>query len=395
MAKKILAGLLTLALGAAGGAGATVAILATRPAFWAPAQAAPASVLLQRAKVQDSNLEPIADLVERVVPAVVNIDTVSKQRNPLYEFSPFFQDPFFGPFGFNTRQREPYVIRKGVGSGFIIDPEGLVVTNNHVVAGATERFVTLSDGKKYKGKVVGTDPGTDLALIKIAAKNLPILPLADHKNLRVGQVVIAIGSPLGLQHTVTSGILSAMNRMEVNPRVNFLQTDAPINRGNSGGPLLNLRGEVIGVNTAIAREGQGIGFAIPVSTLQAVIPQLRANGTVERPWLGVGLRDLPEDRNKMFFPSDTGALIAEVMPDSPAAKAGLQTGDVVLEVDGKVIRNFGEVIWTVAQRKKGDQLRLLISREGQKKAITVTLEKMPDRMVGSSEPQEESPPEGQ
>ncbi|MBU6429736.1 MAG: trypsin-like peptidase domain-containing protein, partial [Cyanobacteria bacterium REEB65] len=271
MANKLLSGLVTLAVGAAGGAGGAIAMGRLQPSVMAPAQAAPVAAVSGAASYPEDH-EIIADLVERVGPAVVNIDTVSKERNPFYsQMQPFMQDPFFGgmwgPFG--QMQQTPYVVRKGIGSGFIIDPDGLIVTNNHVVEGSTQLTVTMPDGTKYKGRVVGKDPGTDLALVKIDAHHLPTLPLANPKSLRVGEYVVAIGSPLGLQHTVTAGILSAMNRdVELNPRVGFLQTDAPINPGNSGGPLLNLRGQVIGVNSAVARGGQGIGFAIPVSTLQ-------------------------------------------------------------------------------------------------------------------------------
>lgn len=401
MANKVLSGILTLAVGFVGGAGGTFAVQALKPA--GPAEAAPAAAAAAAAaaagksrQALGSPPEIIADLVEKVGPAVVNIDTVSRQRNPFYEYhSPFFfQDPFFGPFGGmgipNPQNR--YFVRKGVGSGFILESDGLIVTNNHVVAGATELKVTLPDGTKHKGKVVGKDPGTDLALVKIDAKNLPTLPLADPATIRVGEMVVAIGSPLGLQHTVTSGILSAMNRdVSVNPRVNFLQTDAAINPGNSGGPLLNLKGEVIGVNTAVAREGQGIGFAIPVSTITDVVPQLKTKGTVERPWLGVGVADLPEERDKMFFPAESGALIKEVTKGSPAEKIGLQPGDILHEVDGKPVRNAAELIWAIARHKKGDTVKLLVSREGQKKTLTAVLDKMPDKIAnrGSQDPDED------
>ncbi len=385
MGNKVLSGVVTLAVGFAGGAGGTIAVQAIKPSL--PAQAAPAAAAAAQARLPlGGPPEIIADLVERVGPAVVNIDTVSKQRNPFYEYhSPFFQDPFFGgQFGFgqpNTPQKQ-FLLRRGIGSGFIIESDGLIVTNNHVIAGATELKVTLPDGTKHKGKVVGKDPGSDLALVKIEAKGLPTLPLADPKTIRVGEMVVAIGSPLGLQHTVTSGILSAMNRdVSVNPRVNFLQTDAAINPGNSGGPLMNLRGEVIGVNTAVAREGQGIGFAIPVSTVTDVVPQLKAKGTVERPWLGVGVADLPEEKDKMFFPSENGALVKEVTKGSPAEKVGLQVGDILLEVDGKPVHNAAELIWAIAKHKKGDTVKILVSREGQKKTLNAVLDKMPDKVA--------------
>ncbi|MBM3274743.1 MAG: trypsin-like peptidase domain-containing protein [Candidatus Sericytochromatia bacterium] len=397
MGNKLISGLTTVAVGFAGGAAGTATVLIAKPPLFAAAQAAPAAAAATTATHQARTGPPeiIADLVERVGPAVVNIDTVTKQRNPFYDVHPFMQDPFFGPFGgFGTQQRpqKPFVLRKGIGSGFIIDPDGLIVTNNHVVAGASELSVTLPDGKKLKGKVLGKDPGTDLALVKVDGKNLPTLPMADPASLRVGEWVVAIGSPLGLQHTVTSGILSAMNRdVAVNPRVNFLQTDAPINPGNSGGPLLNLRGEVIGVNTAVSREGQGIGFAIPVSTVNDVIPQLKTRGTVERPWLGVAVDNLPEERGKMFYPAESGALVTDVTKGGPADKIGLQAGDIILEVNGRAIHGASELIWAIAKYKKGDSVKLLVSREGQKKTFTATLDKMPDKLAQGMRRSEEAP----
>ncbi|MEB3300297.1 MAG: trypsin-like peptidase domain-containing protein [Candidatus Sericytochromatia bacterium] len=402
MAKTLIANLLTVGLAATGGAAGTYAVLAHQGAV-PPALAAGASpeearkAAIQTAAARLSGDEPIADLVERVGAAVVNIDTETRQRNPFYgQDDPFFG--FFGPFGGmgggNPHQGQgPFLVRKGVGSGFILEADGYIVTNHHVIAGATKLRVTMTDGRKLEGKVVGKDPSTDLALIKVEAKGLPTLPLTDPGTLRVGERVIAIGSPLGLQHTVTAGILSAVNRdVQVNPRVGFLQTDAPINPGNSGGPLLNLKGEVIGVNTAVARDGQGIGFAIPVTTLKQVLPQLKAKGRVERAWLGVGVRDLPEERNRMFFPVDKGAVVTQVTQGSPAAKAGIIPGDVILEVDGKGIGSASELIWTISSRTKGEKVNLLVMREGQRKRLEVALDRMPEqvsRAMADPEPQAE------
>lgn len=394
VAKTLIANLLTVGLAATGGAAGTYAMLAHQgavpPALAATAEA-PGTDSQAVAKVTSrlAGDEPIADLVERVGAAVVNIDTETRQRNPFYgqEQDPFFG--FFGPFGGmggpgggNPHQGQgPFLVRKGVGSGFVLEADGYIVTNHHVIAGATKLRVTMTDGRKLEGKVVGQDPSTDLALVKVEAKGLPTLPLTDPATLRVGERVIAIGSPLGLQHTVTAGILSAVNRdVQVNPRVGFLQTDAPINPGNSGGPLLNLKGEVIGVNTAVARDGQGIGFAIPVTTLKQVLPQLKAKGRVERAWLGVGVRDLPEERNKMFFPVEKGAVVTQVTEGSPAAKAGLAPGDVILEVQGKAIGSAAELIWSISNRSKGDKVTLLVMREGQRKRLEVVLDRMPEQV---------------
>jgi serine protease Do len=394
VAKTLIANLLTVGLAASGGAAGTWAMLAHQgavPPALAATSAEPGANSQTLAKVTSrlAGDEPIADLVERVGAAVVNIDTETRQRNPFYgqEQDPFFG--FFGPFGGmggpgggNPHQGQgPFLVRKGVGSGFVLEADGYIVTNHHVIAGATKLRVTMTDGRKLEGKVVGQDPSTDLALVKVETKGLPTLPLTDPATLRVGERVIAIGSPLGLQHTVTAGILSAVNRdVQVNPRVGFLQTDAPINPGNSGGPLLNLKGEVIGVNTAVARDGQGIGFAIPVTTLKQVLPQLKAKGRVERAWLGVGVRDLPEERDKMFFPVETGAVVTQVTEDSPAARAGLAPGDVILEVQGKAIGSAAELIWSISNRSKGDKVTLLVMRESQRKRLEVTLDRMPDQV---------------
>jgi serine protease Do len=383
MRVRYLPALLSLSLGVGGGALGAAVYQAAKPAVdTKPAYAEPIAPSAPVAGVG----EPIADLVDRAGPAVVNIDTVSQRTVSTMQMNPFFNfDDFFngnGPF----QPRQQVVQQKGIGSGFLIADNGLIVTNNHVVAGANELTVTLSDGRKFKGKVMGTDPGSDIALVKIDATRLPHLNLADPKGLRVGQWTVAIGSPLGLQRTVTAGILSAMNReVSVNDRVGFLQTSAPINPGNSGGPLLNMRGEVIGVNTAVAAHAQGIGFAVPVSTLERVVPQLEAKGKVERAWLGVGLRDLPENRQRMFFPADSGVLIAQVTSDGPAARAGLLEGDVVSALNGKPVKSAHDLIVAVSELKVGDHVSLLVDREGQKKTLGVTLGQMPQRLASAQE----------
>lgn len=390
MRMRVLPVALTLVVGAGGGALGAAAMLAAKPAVEAqPAYASPTAAPMP---VAPGGTEVIADLVDRVGPAVVNIDTVSQRSVPAYSFNPFSLDDFFG--GPSVQQRQRIVQKKGVGSGFVLRPDGLIVTNNHVVAGATELSVTFPDGRKFKGKLVGTDPGSDLALVKVEAKDLPALKLADPKSLRVGQWTVAIGSPLGLSHSVTAGILSAMDReVSLNNRVGFLQTSTPINPGNSGGPLLNMRGEVIGVNTAVAAHAQGIGFAVPVDTVARIVPQLEAKGKVERAWLGVGLKDLPEDRQAMFYPVDAGVIVAQVDPKGPAAKAGLSTGDVVQAINGKPVKSAHELIVAVGTLKVGDKISLLVNREGQKKTLDVTLGQMPQRVANAA--QEQQPMEAQ
>lgn len=395
MSQRVWPSLLMVVLGVGGGAaGAGLVqvlhpVVEARPAFAEPtANPAPVAPAL-------GGTEVIADLVDRAGPAVVNIDTVSKQT-----VTSTIMNPFWDPFSFGAngpfQRRQQVVQQKGIGSGFIIRDNGLVVTNNHVVSGASELWVTLPDGHKYKGKVIGTDPLSDLALVKIDANHLPFLKLADAKTLRVGQWTVAIGSPLGLTHSVTAGILSAMDRdLALNNHVGFLQTSTPINPGNSGGPLLNLRGEVIGVNSAVAQNAQGIGFAIPVETVARVIPQLEAHGKVERAWLGVGLRDLPENRQNMFYPADQGALIAQVDPEGPASKAGLREGDVVMELNGKAIKNSHDLMLTVGDMKVGDKAALKVSREGQKKLLDVTLGQLPSKIAQANpEPPQGAPEDG-
>lgn len=381
MRQRFVPALLSLTLGIGGGVLGAGAVVWSKSATPAPAYAVSQAPQAQ-ARVVSPQGEVIADLVEKVGPAVVNIDTVSRRTVIQQPIHPFFGfDPFFGESRPQTRTYE----QKGVGSGFIIDPKGLVVTNEHVIRKANDLTVTLPDGRKFKGKVIGRDAASDLALIKIDGKDLPSLKLANPESIRVGQWVVAIGSPLGLKYSVTAGILSAVNREGIKNRVGFLQTDAPINPGNSGGPLLNLQGEVIGVNTAIIQNAQGIGFAVPVDTVSRVIPQLEAKGRVERAWIGVGLADLPEDRSRMFYPADHGALIARVEENSPAAKAGLHEGDVIMAIDGHKIEDSSALMRAVSALNIGDKVKLTVNRRGQTKEITLTLGKMPERIQAAAD----------
>jgi serine protease Do len=305
-------------------------------------------VLSAGLNVQASPQGDFRDLVKAAAPAVVNIS--SERTEEVRSFNPFDMfrgnpdiERFFGPFEdfYGPRQRSRKT--KSLGSGFIISPDGYIVTNNHVVEGADLINVTLQGKGKgedsFKAEVVGTDPETDLALLKIKAENLPSLSFGDSDALEVGEWVLAIGSPLGLDHTVTAGIVSAKGRnIQSGAYDNFLQTDASINRGNSGGPLLNEKGQVIGINTAIAQRAQGIGFAIPSNMAQRVIGDLREHKKVSRGWLGVTIQNVDAAVAKALgMKNNNGALVSGVMPGQPAALAGVQPGDVIVAVNDKTI----------------------------------------------------------
>ncbi len=323
--------------------------------------------------------DTIADLAENVSPAVVNIDTVERRRNPMMELDPFFHG-FFGPDG----RIPPFFETKGVGSGFVIDRNGLVLTNWHVVRTAQRIVVTFPDGRKFSGRVEGRDPTSDIALVRIKAVDLPVLAIARDDQIRVGEWVVAIGNPLGLSTTVTAGIVSALNRgLSINERIPFIQTDAPINPGNSGGPLIDLKGRVIGMTTAVARNTTGIGFAIPAETLRWALPQLKEKGRVERAWLGVVL-DTVDGDGLLAEKLGGGIVIRQVSQGSPAMRAGLQGGDLVLAVDGHSLRDPGELIRSIAQRRAGETVKLLISRAGKQSVVGVSLGLMPDNGAAES-----------
>jgi serine protease Do len=326
----------------------------------------------------------ITEVAERNIPAVVHIEVTQRQEvtNP---FLPFENDPFFHYFFENPKMPKKFRRElKGLGSGMIMDSEGHILTNNHVVGGASKIQVLLSDGEEYPAKLVGADPKTDLAVIKIDAKKpLPHVNFGDSDKLKVGEWVVAIGHPRGLDETVTQGIISAKHRQGItdpSSYQDFLQTDAAINPGNSGGPLLNLEGEVIGVNAAIASQSggfEGIGFAIPSNMALHVAKALIATGKVQRGWLGVSIQELTPELAKSFgLDRPKGALIADVVKGGPADKAGLQRGDIVLVFGGKDVPNVSEFRNAVANTPVGQEVPVTVLRKGQSQTLTVKIGSM-------------------
>ena len=315
-----------------------------------------------------------------ISPSVVSVLAVHEAKNVPMRL----QDPFGGrlrnlfgedsPFG---EQLMPPAT--GQGTGVIVDADGVIATNNHVVEGADELQVTLQDGRKLPGKVIGTDPETDLALVRVKADNLPAAKLGNSKQMEPGDWVLAVGNPFGLDHTVTAGVVSATGRSGIGIAryENFIQTDAAINPGNSGGPLVNLDGEVIGINTAIRSSNggsDGISFAIPSSILADIMPKLLADGQVRRGWLGVNLQPLTSELSKSFdLPSTKGALISQVVAGTPAAEAGLRSGDVVVGLDGSTVDDPRSLSEAIANKKPNSKIELEIVSDGDKRTIEATL----------------------
>jgi serine protease Do len=328
---------------------------------------------------------PFVSVVDKALPAVVFVDVRKKAGS-----SEGGDDEIFRFFGDNPRRQQQRVPSSG--SGFIIDPKGYVLTNNHVVRDADEINVTLEDKRTFKAKVVGTDPETDVAVIKIDGDRLPSLPLGDSDAMRVGDWAIAIGNPLGmLKGSVTVGIVSALARTDLNifggtPQYqDFIQTDASINFGNSGGPLCNIRGEAIGINTAINPSGQGIGFAIPINLAKHVADQLIAHGSVQRAWLGVRLAEVtPEIAEGFGLKSTDGALISEVIPGRPAERAGLKRNDVIVEFDGQPVTDWQKFRLKVADMAVGRTVPLVVLRDGKRVNLNVTLAARDDAAVASA-----------
>ena len=340
----------------------------------------------------EAQLPDFTQLVEQASPAVVNISTTQKlperrvssmgQMPDLEGLPPGLREFFersMPPAGKGGRQREA----QSLGSGFIISPDGYILTNNHVVADADEIIVRLSDRSEMKAKLVGTDPRSDVALLKIEGKNLPVLKLGKSQDLKAGQWVVAIGSPFGFDHTVTQGIISAMGRSLPNESyVPFIQTDVPINPGNSGGPLFNLAGEVVGINSQIyTRSGgfMGVSFAIPIDVAMDVANQLKAGGKVSRGWLGVVIQEVNKDLAESFgLDKPAGALVAQVLDDGPAAKGGLQVGDVILSMNGQPIVMSADLPHLVGALKAGSKATLDVIRDGKRKTLDLTVGAIPD-----------------
>jgi len=342
-----------------------------------------------------SNPNLVADVAESVAPSVVNIDISKSQtiRTPrgMNPLAPFFGDEMFQQFfgyqfdgqqfhQFGNQQPMKQLIQ-GNGSGVIIDHEGHILTNNHVIQGADEVQITLNDGRAYPAKVIGSDAYSDIAVLKIDAPDLKPAPLGDSDALRPGEWVLAVGSPLGFDHTVTLGIISALSRRvpDINMNLDFIQTDAAINPGNSGGPLVNLDGKVIGINTAISGRGQNIGFAIPISVAKSVTENLITNGQVNRPWIGIAMTELTPQLSKSLGLTEntSGVVISQVLPGSPSAKAGLIEGDVVQRVDGKVIQGPKDIQSLVQNKKIGDELNLQVLRQGRMVGLALRTEQLP------------------
>jgi serine protease Do len=330
----------------------------------------------------------MAEVTAAVKPAVVNISSTKTIKMSGLQ-SPFFDDPFFrrffgDEFGQSGRPRERK--QSGLGSGVIVDKDGYILTNNHVIKGADEIKVKLSDKREFKGKVIGADPKTDLAVIKIDSNHLPVIKLGDSGKLKVGETVIAIGNPFGLNQTVTSGIVSATGRANVGiaDYEDFIQTDAAINPGNSGGALVNVKGELVGINTAIFSTSggyQGIGFAIPSSMAKAVMENLIKKGKVVRGWLGVSIQPVtPEIAKQFALKGEKGALVGDVVENGPAEKAGIQRGDVIIEYDGHEINDPSSLRNSVATTPPGKKSAVNVIRDGKVQTIDVVIAELPAEM---------------
>ncbi|MGD0078880.1 MAG: DegQ family serine endoprotease [Sedimentisphaerales bacterium] len=341
-----------------------------------------------------------SQIAEKASPAVVAIKaekkvTIAYPQSPFGDqpLDPFSQDFFQRFFQRQSPQQQqqqrrfqPHEsLRLYQGSGFIVSADGYILTNNHLIEGVDEVKVTLTDGRDFNAKIVGTDPESDVAVIKIDANNLSFLEMADSDKIEVGEWVLAIGNPFGLSHTVTAGIISAKGRsgFGIAAFEDFIQTDAAINMGNSGGPLVNLDGKVIGINTALISPSAinvGIGLAIPINIAKPVYKQIVAKGAVTRGWLGVAIADLTPDKAKQLDINEAkGVLVPEVMVDSPAAKAGIKAGDVIVEMDGKAVGQAGELQRKIALKEPGKSVELVVIRDGSRKTITAKLEKRPPR----------------
>src|SRR5580704_867041 len=340
-----------------------------------------------------------APVVKKVLPTVVNIASSKVSKVPTEFFGQLPDDPMFRQFfgddsnrRFRTPRQAPEQREKGLGSGVVMTPDGYIVTNNHVVDGATDVTVTLADKREFKAKVIGTDPKSDIAVIKIDATNLSPITIADSSKVQVGDYALAVGDPFGVGQTVTMGIVSATGRshLGIEAYEDFIQTDAPINPGNSGGALINDRGELIGINTAIIAHGsegnQGIGFAIPANMARNVMQQIVEHGKVTRAYLGIVPQDVTPDIAKQFGEKEArGALVADVSAGSPAQKSGLERGDIILDVNGKPVADSNELRMTISMMAPDSDAKLKVLRNGSEREIAVKLDTMPTEQASKSE----------
>jgi Do/DeqQ family serine protease len=330
------------------------------------------------------------EVAKKVQPSVVNVTTEKtitvkpweRYGEDFFKGSPF--EDFFRGFGFSPREKgkEYRHKQRSGGSGVIVDKEGYILTNNHVIEGADKIKIRLNDGREFSATLKGQDTRTDLAVLHIKAKDLPVAALGDSDKLEVGEWAIAIGSPFGLEHTVTVGVISAKGRSGLGTGTyeDFIQTDASINPGNSGGPLINIDGEVVGVNAMIIQPGTGIGFAIPINMAKQILNDLIKQGKVVRPWLGISVQDLtPEMAEQFQVKEKEGVIVAQIHQGTGAEKAGLASGDIIKSVDDKPVKNTNELIKEIQKKKVGQNVKLSVVRDGKPTTIEVTTSAMPDR----------------
>ena len=390
--RRVLAPVLAVALVAGFGAYEIYKPASATAAAMAPAAPPLPEEAVSTLMAMDKAMETLA---AHVTPAVVNVTVAARNKAQAgsgnSDDMPEFFKHFFGG-QVPQMQRQPQV-EHGLGSGIIISPDGYIVTNNHVVKNATDIRVTLNDRRVLSAKLVGADPLTDLAVIKVSASNLASLPWGDSTSLRPGQSVLAFGNPFGFRFTVTRGIVSGLNRN--NPYSDdphkpgqFIQTDAAINPGNSGGPLIDARGEVIGINTFLISDTgafAGMGFAIPTQVAKPTVDQLIKNGKVDHAYIGVGITDVTPENAKFFHLNDnTGAVISQVEPDAPGAKAGLKVGDVIKEVNGQKVSDAGQLQVFISEKQPGTKVDLQVVRDGKEMNIPVTLEQMSGTKMASA-----------
>jgi serine protease Do len=382
---------------ALGMAASLTAYHTAKPVVAKAAMAAPSATPLD-----DNSVSPLLaldqameTLAARVTPAIVNVAVTSKTKVDEQGQTEIPDDmrQFFGP-GFNFRQQQQPQIEHGIGSGVIISPDGYIVTNNHVVDGAVDLRVTMSDRRVLPAKLIGTDPLTDLAVIKVEGKDFPNVPWGDATKLHPGQTVLAFGNPFGFRFTVTRGIVSALNRPNPSPNDarkpgQFIQTDAAINPGNSGGPLVDVRGEVVGINTfLISNSGtfSGMGFAIPTQIVRPTVEALIRDGKVSHGYMGLGITDVTPENAKFFDSKDNrGAIVTQVEANSPAAKAGLKVGDLITALNGREISDASSLQVAVGQTHPGTTIKLQVMRDGKGMEVPITLEKMGARDKGEDE----------